>query len=83
MLTHSSDLGTDFVKITVGTDSTLKTFAVHENLLCERSGFFRTCLNGKWKESDDRNITLPDDDPSIIQLYIQSLYVSLSANIEV
>ncbi|KAF1950260.1 hypothetical protein CC80DRAFT_539715 [Byssothecium circinans] len=68
------DLGTSVITVNVGSGTNLKAFTVHEKLLCERSEFFRTTLNGKWKESDVRVVDLPEDDPATFALYVQCLY---------
>jgi hypothetical protein len=80
MLTRARDLGTKTMTVRVGDGDTLKTFLVHEKLICERSEFFRTCVNGNWEEYKDGVVTLPKDNPELFQLYIQSLYVSSHAH---
>ena len=49
-------------------------FAVHEALLRARLLFFKNCLSGAWKESEERLVKLPEDEPAIFLLYIQLLY---------
>ncbi|KAF1970435.1 hypothetical protein BU23DRAFT_473976, partial [Bimuria novae-zelandiae CBS 107.79] len=49
-------------------------FWVHEQLLCRRSKFFETALNGRWSESDDKIVKLPEDDASILRLCLTLLY---------
>jgi hypothetical protein len=76
VLTKTSNLGNEIIKVLVGADDAAETFTVHEKLICERSEFFHKTLDGDWKEAQDRVVELPKDDPKIFQLYISSLYVS-------
>jgi hypothetical protein len=70
------DLGDEFVTVVVGTSDKCKSFALHKTLVCKRSKFFRASLSGDWKESHERKVHLPEEDPDIFKFYIQSLYVS-------
>ncbi|ORY12722.1 hypothetical protein BCR34DRAFT_663637 [Clohesyomyces aquaticus] len=49
-------------------------FEVHEELLKRHSAFFRNALCGDWKESKDRTVKLPGDDPEVFALYCQAIY---------
>ncbi|KAF2868938.1 hypothetical protein BDV95DRAFT_577969 [Massariosphaeria phaeospora] len=49
-------------------------FCVHENLICTRSAFFRKAMNGTWKESEEKYVELPEDEPDIFRLYVELLY---------
>lgn len=51
-----------------------KTFSVHEALVRTYSSFFAKAMAGEWKESLQRTIKLPDDEPKILALYIYWLY---------
>lgn len=57
-----------------GEDGT--TFNVHENLIRGRSQFFAAALSKSWLERKEGRIDLPEDDPEIVQLYLQFLYSS-------
>ncbi|KAH7138063.1 hypothetical protein B0J11DRAFT_563100 [Dendryphion nanum] len=46
-------------------------FFIDEHSLKSRSDFFRRATNGNWKESDDRVINMPDDDPELVELYLK------------
>jgi hypothetical protein len=46
----------------------IHTFAV------KTSGYFKTALNGNWRESKDREFTLPEFKPEIFEIYAQWLY---------
>jgi hypothetical protein len=62
----------DVIKIKVGQEGVI--FHVHENMLVRRSAFFRKALSGEWKESKDRTVELPENDPSTVALYCQAVY---------
>jgi hypothetical protein len=32
-------------------------------------------MNGRWKESEDGIVRLPEDDPQVFDIYVQSLYL--------
>jgi hypothetical protein len=51
-----------------------KEFKVHEELLCNGSAFFASASNKEWVEVRKHCISLPDDDPSIVDLYLQWIY---------
>lgn len=36
--------------------------------------FFKVALNGQWKEAQERKITLPEDEPDVVDMYVQWLY---------
>lgn len=42
--------------------------------LTARSPFFKTVLNGNWKEAKERVVRLPEDDPEIFGLYLHYVY---------
>ncbi|KAF2167901.1 hypothetical protein M409DRAFT_53850 [Zasmidium cellare ATCC 36951] len=48
----------------------------HESLLKQNSAFFRTALDKDWKERKTREITLPDDEVTIVVGYLEWLYCS-------
>jgi hypothetical protein len=49
-------------------------YKVHETLLSERSEFFASASKAEWKEGQEHRVPLPDDTPSIVDLYIQWTY---------
>ncbi|KAF2751789.1 hypothetical protein M011DRAFT_454687 [Sporormia fimetaria CBS 119925] len=81
----SSDHAPDYlqsptVKIKVGNEQDgkePKESFVHKGLLCGRSEFFTTALNGSWAEADSNEVNLPEDDPDIFVLYQALLYTNL------
>lgn len=62
--------------VRVGQQPQHKDFTVHEDLICSRSEFFKNAMNGSWRESDERMIPLPEDEPGTFALYLSLLYVS-------
>ncbi|KAL3443961.1 hypothetical protein BJX65DRAFT_284423 [Aspergillus insuetus] len=50
------------------------TYSVHEGLVCASSPFFEKAMAGEWKESSRRTIQLPEDEPSVVALYVHWLY---------
>ncbi|PYI25302.1 hypothetical protein BP00DRAFT_452242 [Aspergillus indologenus CBS 114.80] len=60
------------IEIVVGDEQ--KVFGVHEGLVRSSSPFFNRALAGEWKESVQRTVPLPDDEPEIAALYIHWLY---------
>ncbi|KAL6709565.1 hypothetical protein ACN47E_001500 [Coniothyrium glycines] len=66
-------LGRGFIQICVGWGSSTETFDVHENLLTSRSPFFKAALSGQWRESIDRMIRLPEDEPDVVRQYLHFL----------
>ncbi|KAM0712238.1 hypothetical protein Q7P37_011332 [Cladosporium fusiforme] len=51
-----------------------KEYSVHEGVLCKSSPFFHSATRKEWKEGQERRVVLPDDAPSIVDLYLQWLY---------
>jgi hypothetical protein len=49
-------------------------FKVHEELLCNNSSFFASASKKEWLENQKHRISLPDDDPRIVDLYLQWIY---------
>lgn len=49
-------------------------YRAHETLLSEGSGFFASAAKEEWKEGQEHRITLPDDTPSVVDLYVQWIY---------
>ncbi|KAF2122120.1 hypothetical protein BDV96DRAFT_594046 [Lophiotrema nucula] len=68
------DLSGHIVKLVVGGGDNQKRFSAHSSVLVARSDFFKKCLSGPWKEATDQVVTLPDDHPEVLYLYLQLLY---------
>lgn len=47
---------------------------MHKTLLCEASDFFASALKEEWKEGQKHRVPLPDDEASVVDLYLQWLY---------
>jgi hypothetical protein len=67
---------TSFVRVVVGQGSKQQNFVVHEPVLMNRSLFFKKALSGTWTEAKERLVNLPEDDPSIFQIYVHLLYTN-------
>ncbi|KAK8166538.1 hypothetical protein IWX90DRAFT_433114 [Phyllosticta citrichinensis] len=75
LITKAIDDG-KMVKVSVGKGDSCKIFNVHETLLCSTSDFFKKALNGHWKESKDRLVSLPEEDPAIFKAYFEWLMLN-------
>ncbi len=64
------------VRVLVGPASHQQEFFVHQSLICGRSEFFSNAMSGHWKETVNREVPLPEDEPDIFALYLKLLYVS-------
>ncbi|CAG8950312.1 hypothetical protein HYFRA_00006805 [Hymenoscyphus fraxineus] len=64
-------LGNEIVTIFVGPDS--EVFKVHKTLICMMD-FFDRAFNGRFLESSGE-LSLPEDDPSVIHLLVDYLYL--------
>ncbi len=49
-------------------------FAVHEDLICRSSEFFKAAVSKGWKEEQDREVYLPEQQPLAFQTYLQFIY---------
>ena len=52
----------------------MRSLLVHASIICARSKFFQTAMNGRWLESDERSIKFEEDGPEIFSLYVHLLY---------
>ncbi|KAK5745691.1 hypothetical protein LTR17_001191 [Elasticomyces elasticus] len=56
------------VTVCVGTGSKARDFFVYEGLLCQHSDFFKAALTGgRWQESIQRKVSLPEDEPETFE----------------
>ncbi|EON65084.1 hypothetical protein W97_04319 [Coniosporium apollinis CBS 100218] len=60
------------IKVDVGPSPI--SFYVHERLLRDASRFFDAAMRGGWKESTERVVLLPVDDPEVFNLFVGWLY---------
>ncbi|KAJ5092917.1 hypothetical protein N7456_008778 [Penicillium angulare] len=71
------DLKTKFLRsktIQIDVGKKKESFTVHEQLIFASSPFFKAAFTGKWKESKERIISLPQDDPDAFAIYAHWLY---------
>ncbi|KAH7012085.1 uncharacterized protein B0I36DRAFT_299993 [Microdochium trichocladiopsis] len=54
--------------------STTKEYAVHRAIICTRSEFFAGWCRSRFKEVDAGILSLPDDDPSVVDAMIRYFY---------
>ncbi|KAJ4378440.1 hypothetical protein N0V86_006143 [Didymella sp. IMI 355093] len=70
MYNRASD--SQFVTVLVGPEK--KPFVVHRDLLIYHSDFFRAALTSNFEEAKNKNVTLPDDEPTIFEFFVHWLY---------
>jgi hypothetical protein len=63
------------VTITVGALKKQAVFYVHENLLTQRSEYFKTCLQSSFQEGHQRECLLKEDNPDAFEIFVQWLYL--------
>ncbi|TPX12620.1 uncharacterized protein E0L32_000797 [Thyridium curvatum] len=51
-----------------------KTFNVHLLILCRRCEWFKKCFVGHYKESQDREVTIVDENPDLIECLLFYIY---------
>ena len=51
-----------------------KTFRLHENLLCDRSDYFKATFQGEFAEAKSKELYLPEDDDASFELFVNWLY---------
>ncbi|KAL8995561.1 MAG: hypothetical protein Q9169_004734 [Polycauliona sp. 2 TL-2023] len=69
---YKSSLMNEVVTIFVGPGET--PFYIHSQLLTPKSAFFKAALAGPWRESAERVIYLPEDDPKLFGNYVLWVY---------
>lgn len=65
-------LTTKIVDVFVGAKR--KTFRLHEDLLCDRSDYFRATFQGEFAEAKSKELYLPDDNDAAFELFVNWLY---------
>ncbi len=60
------------VDIFVGTER--KRFHLHRDLLCDRSDYFKACFSGNFKEAQQNELSLPEDNVESVCLLVRWLY---------
>lgn len=66
-------LKTPAVKLLVGTNPT-EEFIVHQGLVCKHSEFFKAALKGSWRESEEKVVKFPEDEPELFEYWLELLY---------
>ena len=56
------------VDIFVGAER--KQFHLHHDLLCDRSDYFKACFEGDFKEAEQKELFLPEDDIESFGLFV-------------
>ena len=51
-----------------------KTFRLHEDLLCDRSGYFKATFQGEFAEAKSKELYLSEDNDSSFELFVNWLY---------
>lgn len=60
--------------IDVGEGPSKQSFAIHEKLATARSEFFKRAVKKPWAGSDRPNISMPEDNASVLKLYVILTY---------
>lgn len=67
-------LGDKFVVIYVGPKKT--KYNLHENLLCDKSDFFKTAFRSGFKETEAKTLSMPEDSVDAFDYLVNFLYCS-------
>ena len=51
-----------------------KTFRLHEDLLCDRSDYFRATFHGEFAEAKSKELYLPEENDASFELFVNWLY---------
>lgn len=70
-MVDSSTLTSSIITLVVGREQRL--FAAHEDVLC-LSPFFQAACRGQFLESQNKRISLPDEEPEIFSSVLEYLY---------
>lgn len=60
--------------IKAGSDGDTQDFHAHEDVIKEKSDFFKAAFDRKWREGQSRELELPEDEPSTVSGYLEWLY---------
>ncbi|EXJ63002.1 hypothetical protein A1O7_03446 [Cladophialophora yegresii CBS 114405] len=71
---------TAVVTVVVGL-SPERCWVVHEQLLTSASRFVKTALTPGFRESEERTIRLPEEDPDVFDLFVNYLYTSTTGGL--
>lgn len=70
--------GTLIARVLVGPEK--KEFCIHKNLLVAASPFFKEALDGPFAEATSQQVSLPEHDPEIFELFSDWLYAGTLIN---
>ena len=63
------------IEVVVGSDSSSKSFFIHDPLLTTSSAYFRRCLKSSFKEGSKSRVFLEEEDPQVFGLLSEYLYM--------
>lgn len=63
--------------IKAGAGDNIETFTVHETIAKGGSTFFKAALDSRWKEGKSRQLELPEDEPAIVNRFLEWMYSGL------
>lgn len=69
-----SYLTSPIITVVVGRDEAQKTFFLHQDILEESSGFFKSGLHAWFQSGQTRTMDLADEDPRIFTLFANYVY---------
>ena len=55
-------------------------FVVHQDLICNRSSFFKAACSKTWMDAREKTVSLPDHLPTTFKLYLEWAYSQTSDN---
>lgn len=58
----------------VGIGDLQETFFVHEDIICERSKFFKAACSKDWLENQDKTVKLPEQEVETFRMYVETVY---------
>ncbi|KAK3619784.1 hypothetical protein LTR56_023798 [Elasticomyces elasticus] len=73
LFSEAPKTGTRMVAVHVGKGTSMKSFEVYEELLIRHSEFFRAAVSKKWREGQERAVSLPEDKPGHFEIFFNFL----------
>lgn len=67
----------DIVTVLVGPN--MQRFAVHKDVICKGSEFFRAACSTRWLEGQEKLVRLPEVRPNVFQVYLDWAYTGILA----
>jgi hypothetical protein len=78
LTTYSTATKEGFVVLEVGPQK--QHYHLHKALLVHHSDYFRSAMNGSWKEAEDKLISLKDVETTAVEIFIHWLYTQQILN---